>query len=547
MRQQVPYEFFTLNSLHPVTLLTTLFPFFHGQGSTIYHLSYWGSYWSHNEAQFYLGILAFSLAAAGAICLWRQRSRVASFWTLVAIVALVCALGKYVSPVAWALYHVPLIGSLRSPNRHWMEVTFAIAILAGYGVDCLLRSEAGNVARVSQAAAGALTILCAGVGAFALLRNDRFEDLIRSLSDLSFVPRGFLRQASAEFYLPVITAAFLLIVLVIFGRARLRSRWYPLLLGALLVDYQLYAAFAPIRSPRHLETMIGRSMPPELAAKQSEREPIRYHLLLKPDDGAFNPYWFHRHEMATGYDPLLSHRYQTFSGINEAGRTERWTMLGAHDRTLDLLNVRFVLVPASVFIGDLNDVERWREIRIPQDVPGYPGLRAFENLRALPRVWLAPVVVPRNDGEQLQLIRGELGGASFDPQTEALINPESASKLDQNLLASQAAAARNQGERISIVKRASHSMTIAAEAARPTMLVVSEVSHPGWRAKVDGREIELFRVNYVLRGLPLTAGTHTVEFFYWPQALTVGAVISAVTAILLAGMWWLSSRRMLLE
>src|SRR5262249_11908200 len=134
----------------------------------------------------------------------------------------------------------------------------------------------------------------------------------------------------------------------IFTRARYRSRWYFLLLATLIIDYNLYAAFAPISSPGKLELQIGQSMPSELADKQREREPIRYHLMLNPSEGIFNPYWFYGHEMATGYDPLINLRYLTFSGINEAGRSDRPSLLEEKDRTLDILNVKYVLIPTPL-------------------------------------------------------------------------------------------------------------------------------------------------------------------------------------------------------
>jgi uncharacterized membrane protein YfhO len=62
---------------------------------------------------------------------------------------------------------------------------------------------------------------------------------------------------------------------------------------------------------------------------------------------------------------------------------------------------------------------------------------------------------------------------------------------------------------------------------------MSEVTYPGWRAMVDGHEVELLRVNYLLRALSLAPGKHDVEIYYWPRSLTIGAAITAVTALLL--------------
>jgi len=347
VRREWPFELFTLHSLHPLSLVTTLFPFFHGEGQGIYRMPYWGVYWHHNEAQIYLGVIALSLAIAGAISAWRVRFSVGIFWSCAAFAGVILAFGKYAGPVARALYHVPVIGAFRSPNRHWMEVALAVAVLAGYAVDKLLREESRFLARAAQIASVSLTALIVAVGAFVLWRKDLAEAVIRSLPDLGQAPQGVLQTAGAEFYLPMITALCSLIVIVIFARALKRRHWFALLLALLIVDYHLYAAFAPITNPARLETLVGTAMPQSLAAKQSERDPIRYHVALAPDSGEFSPFWFYGSEMVTGYDPVLNERYKTFSGIDEAGRSFIPALLDPRDHTLDLLNARYVFAPPS--------------------------------------------------------------------------------------------------------------------------------------------------------------------------------------------------------
>lgn len=553
VRQQVTYEFFTLFSLHPMTLLATLFPFLHGQGKGIYHLPYWGPYWHQNEAQIYLGALAISLATAGALYAWRERISVGKFWIVIAVGAAILSLGKYVGPVAWVFYRVPLLGGFRSPNRHWMEVTLAVAILAGYAVDQRLRGEAHLVARVAQIAAGILAGLCCLVGAFTLWRHETAEMVIRRLPDLESIPAGFLQQAGAEFYIPVFAALSVFWVLVIFAHSRDRHRGYVLLLAVLIVDFNLYAAFAAINSPAKLENLIGRAIPPELAAGRGDGEPLRYHLLLNPAAGEFSPYWFFGHELATGYDPLAYQRYKTFSGIDEAGRSHLLSMLDIQDRTLDLLNVRYLLVSPTFLkqstaatSDSLSSGLRWRELASHSPVTEYQNFRIYENLHALPRVWLVSRVETATEEKQLQLIRGEgsdTRGRTFDPQATALIEPEAAAGLDQSLSASlingpsfpQTAPPHGA---VRILKRAPDSMLIEIAAPQPSMFVLSEISFPGWRAKTDGRRVELYRVNYILRGVMLSAGKHDVELLYRPVSLSIGVGTSIVTALCLLALGW---------
>lgn len=563
IRKQVPFEFYAMHSLHPVSLLVTLFPFLHGAGHGIYQLPYWGSYWTHNEAQFYLGVAALSLAFAAAVCLWRERCRLVKFWSAVAVMATACALGKFVWPVAWLLSHVPLLGNFRSPNRHWMEVTLAVAVLAGFAVDRLLpeelldaegRSHGGQeenqaealavfprrslTGQVALMAAAAMTVLCGVVALLVWWRRDMVESFVRGTPDLNLLPRGFLQQAGVEFYLPVVTAVCLLIGLLVFIRSPQRHRWYPLLLLVVILDFNLYAAFAPVSHPGKPEDLIGQSMPPGLINPPGGRQAVRYHLMLGPEESIFGPFWFYGYEMATGYDPLLSSRYQAFSGINEAGRSEQASLPDERNRALDLLNVCYLLVTPSyaksaAFAQHVTSQTKWREIEAGKNVHGYPGLRAFENVNARPRAWLAEKVEIRGEAEQLRLIHGaggEVNSTAFDPSATALVEPDDAGRLPANL--TDGSKESNSGS-AQILKRNSQHLSIATECAKSSLLVLSEPFAPGWHATLDGQRSEILRVNYLLRGIVLSPGSHTIEMWYWPRAMTIGAVITLVTAVLL--------------
>src|SRR5262249_12717040 len=197
---------------------------------------YWGGYWHHNEAQIYLGVIALSLAIAGAAAVWRVRSGVGIFWSCVAFAGVILSFGKYSGPIARALYRVPVIGAFRSPNRHWMEVALAVAVLAGYAVDRLLGGEARFVARVAQITSATLAALCVAIGVFVLRRKDLAEAFARSLPGLSHMPQGFLQTAGVEFYLPMITAVCACVAVMIFARAHHRNRWFALLLALLIID-----------------------------------------------------------------------------------------------------------------------------------------------------------------------------------------------------------------------------------------------------------------------------------------------------------------------
>ncbi|HQR35174.1 MAG TPA: YfhO family protein [Blastocatellia bacterium] len=556
VRQEWPFELFTLHSLHPASLLVTLFPFLHGSGKGIYSLPYWGTYWHHNEAQIYLGALSLSLAVSGTIAAWKFRFSVGKFWSAVVVIGTILAMGKYSGFVARFLFHVPLLSHFRSPNRHWMEVTMATAVLAGYTVDRLIRrgKESGFISRSLQISSAAIALLVCTIGGFAVWRKDSTESILRSLPNLSHLPSGFLQTAKWEFLLPMIVAVVSCFALVIFCRISTANkerasssalRALPLavltLLLVLLIDFNLYATFAPINNPAKLETLIGRAMPSELAAKQNPFQPIRYQMMLNAVTGEFSPFWFFGHEMMAGYDPVLSERQKIFSGLDEAGRSFNLTMLESQDRTLDVFNVRYVFVPPSFFSEALNDKTRWRETVIQRDpARPYADYRIFENLRALPRVWLAEKTKVAWEGDQLKLIRGQIIDAEFDPRQVVLVDPESATKIT---LPPEKGTANAIESSASIISRTPTRLLIETTASQTSLLVLSEMYYPGWMVKVDSIESGLLRVDYNLRGVQVPEGKHLVEMRYQPESTTKGAIISLMTALGLLGILVWEKRR----
>ena len=100
------------------------------------------------------------------------------------------------------------------------------------------------------------------------------------------------------------------------------------------------------------------------------------------------------------------------------------------------------------------------------------------------------------------------------------------------------------GDDVRVQSSAPGRLVLSATARAARYLVVSENWHPGWRARVDGRPVPLYRTDGALLGLAVPAGAHRVDLEFAPPFWGLSRAISAAGALIflgLAGIW--ASRR----
>ena len=100
---------------------------------------------------------------------------------------------------------------------------------------------------------------------------------------------------------------------------------------------------------------------------------------------------------------------------------------------------------------------------------------------------------------------------NFNPAVSAVADVKFQNQLGQ-------ARATQPGDTIYETSYAPNHLTYKSHSAAGGLAVFSEVYFPwGWKVSVDGKPVEMGRVNYVLRALQLPAGDHEIDFKFVPD------------------------------
>ena len=247
-----------------------------------------------------------------------------------------------------------------------------------------------------------------------------------------------------------------------------------------------------------------------------------------------------------GYNPVQIARYVNwFEAINADDQSYHAAnvLFGGWDSPLlDMLNVRYVVIPGGLAVrdpedGDVVDDPVTGEPTWVQTVPaGRPDLlhlsqrlptvyaddtnRILESPTALPRAWIVHDADKVQSTEQLAKWQLRL----VDPTTTALTE----NTIDLEALPG------GQSESVTITSYAPDEIRLRVETGSRGLVVLSEIWDPGWEASVGGEERRVYRVNYTMRGVLVDAGVSEVVLHFDPPVLRQSMLI-AVGGIGLAG------------
>jgi Bacterial membrane protein YfhO len=232
-----------------------------------------------------------------------------------------------------------------------------------------------------------------------------------------------------------------------------------------------------------------------------------------------------------GYNAVHIARYDEYmAALNERSQGYHNTDVvpqGLDSPLLDLLNVRYIVVPAVA--QPEQDVLRELKNTHPT-VYNDDRVDVLENRDALPRAWIVHSAEQATRTETLK----QLKSGSVDPRRTALLErPPPDLAHPDNASADRASLTTYEADRI----------RLRTSTGAPGLLMLSEAYYPAWKAYVDGRPVPLYVADHVLRAVPVPAGEHTVELRYESWSLRVGLAVSLISYLALIALAVAGARR----
>ncbi|MGA2241501.1 MAG: hypothetical protein ABSH11_05630 [Verrucomicrobiota bacterium] len=550
------------------------------------------------------------------------------FWSLILIVSLLLALGRFAPFYKW-LYMLPYASTMRNPCKFLAVFSWALVILFAYGIHGLSRryleiSAANSASPLAQLKNWRMkargfdrnwTLVCvlAVIGSTLgwLIYAMEKPGLVRYLQKVGFPDEDMAKNIAAfsigqvGWFIMLFALAVGLCTLVIAGIfAGRRAKLGGILLGTLLVmdlgranlPYIIHWDYKQKYEIGSLNPIVDflRNKPYEHRVAYGLPRP----LPTPPQFESFNELylieWAQHHfpyyniqsldkiQMSRMPADLEAFEGALRIGIRQDGSGQwivdpgTFTRVG---RLWELTNTRYLLGPAALLdlLNEQFDPGQ-RRFRIVQcfTIVLKPGVNEFhqqlEELTvvpkdngdyaliefpgALPRVKLYSAwQVSTNDTATLKT----LASTNFNPWQTVLVSTPlpgvpAANATDQN--SSTVDFKRYvpddpvfRGKKNHLWKQCGYcyapkDIMFDAKTTTPSVLLLNDRFDPHWHVWVDGKPAELLRCNFIMRGVFLSPGAHTVEFqFKLPNGSLYVTLVAIAVGIFLCGFLWFASKQ----
>jgi len=511
------WDYATLWSMHPMELLTFLVPGSFGFGGA----TYWG-FMPFTDFPHYAGILVLMLAIGGVAI----RRKEPMTWFLVAglMLYLLLSFGNFFSPVFNLFYQAaPLFSKFRVPSMALIMVYLILAVFAAAGLQELFQCQLDRLRKPLYKGALAFALLII----LFFLFEPSIEGFFRSLFpepsagsfDLAFMVNKVRWEHLKDSFLVVMMLLSLsagVLWLCMNNRfSRKLSVVLLLVLGLgdiIWLDLQIVnPSSASLRSP-----VLAESRVVEPAFRHDEIT-----LFLASRKGLFriypagplfaeNKFALFGIESAGGYHPAKLKIYEEF--LSKTGNL-------ASLNILRMLNVGYV-ISAEPIVHPALELVKSGSLQLAN---GPQMVSVYALKETVPRAWFAQRVIALKSDEALFTRLLDDRAASGEAYVDGSLWTESRTFASAT---------------VTSLNAQPESMILKVSAPGEAFLVVSEIYYPlRWKVSVDGKPASMVKVNGLLRGVVVPAGSREVHFYYdrsgfeTGQRISLGAFVLALLLI----------------
>jgi len=231
-------------------------------------------------------------------------------------------------------------------------------------------------------------------------------------------------------------------------------------------------------------------------------------------------------QMVTGYDSYNMMPYQTYFDLLQGRNVDEtqarvWTDLAEVKRRdmLNALNVKYLISPTPLDLPEMI----FEKAGVFYDQPTFVFYKGFKpstlyvyrNRHALDRVFLISSVQPaENERQMLEQIQAADLNSTAIVETHQKVPSMGGLSFDD-----EAKVTKYGNGRLEVQTRSKHNR----------LAVISEVWHPGWRARLDGVDVPILRTNYTMMGVWVGPGEHKLILDFKPMYWTPAIMISIIT------------------
>ena len=383
----------------------------------------------------------------------------------------------------WMIDHFPMYNKFRTVSSILVIAELAMPVLAVLGLRELFKEPDGwrkhKVALIASFGLCAVICLLTAIfpGIFGHFSAEEYEQLVASgqiqqypsIDAAIAAVRGAMVSGDAWRSLFVILVGFAVIFAYLKGKL---SEMVATLVVAGIVLVDMYAV-----NKRYINSdtftshydLPEQTFAPRPADSQILQDKDMHSRVMDVQHfGEAMPSYFHK--TVGGYHAAKLSRYNDL--INNQIAKNNF-------QVLNMLNTRYIIV-------DEQTVQR--------------------NPDALGNAWFVDSLTYVNNADQEMAFMD-----NFNPARSAVADAKFKQQLGE-------AKAVQPGDTIYETSYAPNHLTYKSNSAAGGLAVFSEVYFPwGWKVTVDGKPVEMGRVNYVLRALQLPAGEHEIDFKFVPD------------------------------